>query len=64
MSETPVSTVCAWSPYDCHEMPGTFETSCDNVFSFTEEGINENQFKFCPYCGGSINEIVLDKADD
>ena len=34
------------------------ETGCDHTFVFTEGGIAENDFKFCPYCGGDIYVTV------
>ena len=33
-----------------------YRTSCDNLFLFSCNGIEENEFKFCPYCGGEIKE--------
>lgn len=32
-------------------------TGCDKLFSFTEEGVSENEFIFCPYCGSQIEEV-------
>lgn len=59
-----MTQTCSWSPYDDFDMPGTFDTSCGNIFSFTEEGIKENNFKFCPYCGGEIIEVSPPKKPD
>ena len=41
---------------------GAFETSCDNSFAFNDGGISENDFKFCPYCGGAIM-VTVDAGD-
>lgn len=43
---------CSWHRWES----GQYETSCDNVFEFTNDGIKENDFKHCPFCGGSIQE--------
>lgn len=57
-------TTCNWSHHDNDNMPGTFDTGCKQLFSFTEEGINENRFVFCPYCGGKIHAVPLSEPDD
>lgn len=31
-----------------------YETSCKEAFEFTNGGVKENKFLFCPYCGGKI----------
>lgn len=49
--------VCEWKEYDGEEMPGTFKTSCGNMFSFVEGGIAENQTRYCQYCGKKIEEV-------
>lgn len=33
-----------------------YDTSCNNGFQFMNDGIKENNFKYCPYCGGKIAE--------
>jgi hypothetical protein len=43
---------CFWD-YD-EDSPGVYETTCKNMFEFTADGVKENQFLYCPYCGGSI----------
>ena len=32
----------------------THETSCGNIFVFTDDGPEENGFTHCPYCGGKL----------
>ena len=34
-----------------------YDTECGEVHYFTADGIKENKFKFCPYCGRKIEEI-------
>jgi len=54
---------CVWEQEtDFDDGEGTFETSCDNAFVFNEGGIYENDFKFCPYCGGAIM-VTVDAGD-
>jgi len=46
---------CAWWPAD--EWDGSFfETTCRHAFEFTADGIQENDFVFCPFCGKRIEE--------
>jgi hypothetical protein len=49
LSKTP----CTWKQWE----GGQYETSCDNVFEFTHEGVKENKAVYCQYCGGLIVEI-------
>lgn len=48
--------VCKWGPT---WEGGQYPTGCDNVFEFTNDGIKENDFEFCPYCGRKIEEVKL-----
>ena len=32
----------------------TYETKCGFAFAFIDDGISENGFEFCPFCGGKI----------
>jgi len=41
---------CTWT--ESEDEP--IETDCGNAFEFTEGGIKENGFVYCPYCGGEI----------
>jgi len=33
-----------------------YETGCGNIQNFTHDGVEENEYKFCPYCGRFIVE--------
>lgn len=55
MSEKQDTCVWKW------EYDGFYYLSCGNAFQFTEDGIRENSFKFCPYCGKLIEEVVEDE---
>ena len=51
----PSPDTCTWKLDDVY---GMYETGCGNAFECIEGDIEENNFKFCPYCGGRIKEIV------
>jgi len=40
---------CRW--YENEEL---WETTCDYVFEFLDNGPEENLFKYCPFCGLEI----------
>ena len=44
--------LCEWSieEEDC----STWQTACQKVFEFTDEGPKENGFEYCPFCGGDV----------
>ena len=46
-----MATPCIWFEGDEH---GKFDTGCGAAFTFTDDGIEENGFNNCPYCGGRI----------
>jgi len=41
-----------WSPMTDH-----YETECGEGFQFTNGGVEENNYQFCPHCGRKIEEI-------
>ena len=41
---------CNWERWES----GQYETQCGTAFEFTNDGVTENSFKFCPFCGGTI----------
>ena len=45
---------CLWT-FDEHSE--SYDTACNNKFVFMQDGLSENNFKFCPYCGGEIGEM-------
>ena len=52
------SATCDWT----HDENGPDETQCGHAFEFTYDGVKENDFKFCPFCGGAI--VVKEKLCD
>lgn len=43
---------CVWRE-DLHH-GDVFSTSCDEMFVFIDGNPESNNFRFCPYCGGSL----------
>lgn len=48
---------CEWTPDD----ESTWNTACKKVFAFTDGGVADNGFEFCPFCGGAI--LIQNEAD-
>ncbi|MEK6884633.1 MAG: hypothetical protein AABY22_33680 [Nanoarchaeota archaeon] len=43
---------CFWK----ENMDGWWETTCKNIFEFTNYGPRKNGFRFCPYCGKLLRQ--------
>lgn len=55
---------CTWKSWDKITYgSGTYDTACGNAQYFNDGDINENSYRFCPYCGKKIKEIE-DGDDD
>ena len=48
----PVKSQCKWT----QTPDGQYETSCGQIFEFTNDGPKENGFTHCPYCGCKMEE--------
>lgn len=48
---------CEWTQV-CEDY---FDTACGKFFEFSDGGVADNGFEFCPFCGGHIN--LLNEAD-
>ena len=48
---------CFWK----WDSDGFYETECKQMFCFEVEGIKENHYNFCPYCGKKIKVNPIDK---
>lgn len=46
---------CNWEEMDADW--NSWETQCGNAFTIMEGTPADNNFKFCPYCGGEINDV-------
>jgi hypothetical protein len=38
-----------------------WETGCGQTMSFNEGTIEDNNYRYCPYCGGEIIEGAVDE---
>jgi hypothetical protein len=47
-------SVCLWSFDEYHSY---YETSCAKTFCFTDGDEKSSEFKFCPYCGLTIEAV-------
>jgi hypothetical protein len=48
---------CRWKPYPADgPMPGCYDTACGQVHYLSEGNLADNHYKYCPYCGGEIEE--------
>jgi uncharacterized Zn-finger protein len=57
------SDTCEWDgEYSCD--CNYYETSCNHNFTFIDGGISDNNFKYCPYCGKEIEEIIPQEQED
>ena len=45
---------CTWTEQDDKDMPGTYESSCGEMWSFIDGGIKENRVTYCHHCGGKV----------
>ena len=50
-----MSDPCTWREDNVCEF---WLTTCGEIFVFLADGPAENNFRFCPYCGGAIEEAV------
>ena len=41
---------CEWTQV-CEDY---FDTACKKYFEFSDGGVADNGFEFCPFCGGAI----------
>ncbi len=46
-----IGDTCKWKEDD-----GFYATECEHGFYFNDDGIDENNFIYCPYCGKRIQE--------
>lgn len=45
---------CTWTEQDDKDMPCTYESSCGEMWSFTDGGLKENRVTYCHHCGGKV----------
>lgn len=45
---------CTWVEQDDKDMPGTYASSCGEMWSFIDGGVKENRVTYCHHCGGKV----------
>ena len=45
---------CTWTEQDDKDMPGTYTSSCGEMWSFIDGGVKENRVTYCHHCGGKV----------
>ena len=45
---------CTWTEQGDELMPGTYASSCGEMWSFIEGGLKENRVTYCHHCGGKV----------
>ena len=48
---------CTWSESE----DGQYDTSCGGIFELTVDTPEENEFKFCCYCGGVLKQKLFEQ---
>ena len=46
---------CTWTQQDDEHMPGTWASSCGEMWSFIDGGPKDNRVSYCHHCGGKVN---------
>lgn len=52
--EIELRETCTWTEQDDKDMPGTYESSCGEMWSFIDGGVKENRVTYCHHCGGKV----------
>lgn len=55
--------VCDWTRLS-EETGDTWETDCDQAYTFTDGGPAENRYIHCPGCGRRIADVTTEAEDD
>ena len=45
---------CTWTEQDDKDMPGTYASSCGEMWSFIDGDVKENRVTYCHHCGGKV----------
>lgn len=45
---------CAWK-YD--EWSDCYDTACEHAYCLIDGTLEENEHRYCPYCGGKIAQV-------
>ena len=55
-----INQLCRWT----EDPDGFWETDCGNAHAFNDGGPDENQFRFCPYCGKTLVHNPLEIPEE
>lgn len=54
---------CVWTEQDDDTMPGTYESTCGELWSFIDGGPAENNVRFCHGCGKAVSTKPAAQAE-
>lgn len=58
------SSVCHWTLEELYEGDGIWNTDCGTTAAFEEGTPEENDVKFCSYCGKKMVQVIPPKEED
>jgi len=56
-----MTAICTWT---VDAIDGGHDTACGSKHDFTDGGIAENSYVYCPFCGGTIVDDLAVKLDE
>ena len=62
MTKVEPNEVCKWTQED--DETGNYNSDCGGTFSFNDNGVVENGFEFCPFCGKDVQEVKWKYEED
>lgn len=54
---------CVWEYHD-YDISENYTTSCGKSLVFSEDDLEADGYRFCPFCGRKIKADRLDEMDD
>jgi hypothetical protein len=54
---------CMWAQ-DCDDDSRTYSTECGRYFNLEDGTPEDNKFKYCCFCGGSLEQHLFERDDD
>ena len=59
-----MSDKCSWAQSEDWDNPGDYYTSCGDAFSLNEGTPDENDMKFCCFCGKELIQILTEEEEE
>lgn len=56
----PDRSTCSWTD----DQDGSWHTTCDNYFSLNDGSPDDNNMKFCCFCGGGLVTVIPPLSDE